>query len=173
MTSHDNYPPGQTMLTRRDTILALAAAAFAAGDAFAAPARPVAGTAFSWETLQALATRMADQPWRARDAVAAAKLLDFDAVNRIGYRADKAIWRGQGDSEIRLFPLQMYAAAPVDIATVENGVARPFAFAPDLFTIAPDAKRPSRPRDFPQRASGSNAEAAARAGGSATRSRKT
>ena len=130
------------MLTRRDAMLALAAAAVAASDAFAAPARPVAGTAFSWEALQALATRLADQPWRARDAVAAARLLDFDAVNRIGYRADKAIWRGQGDSEVRLFPLQMYAASPVDIAIVENGVARRFAFTPDLFALAPDAKHP-------------------------------
>ncbi|QXQ07549.1 glucan biosynthesis protein [Sphingosinicellaceae bacterium] len=132
--------PTSRMLSRRDTLVALAAAAVASGTSFAAvPRAQIGGTPFSWDLLKALALRVAGQPWQPPRPVAAAKRLDFDSVGRIDYRRDKALWPGT-DAEARFFPLQMYADTPVEIAVVQNNVARPFAFSPELFAVRADAK---------------------------------
>lgn len=130
----------ELILSRRDSLVTLAMAAVALG-AGAAPVRsaPAAGAPFSWDLLKAMALRVADRPWQPARSVAAAKLLDFDDVNRIDYRRDKALWPGT-DTEARFFPLQMYADAPVEIFVVENGVARQFSYSADLFAVRADAK---------------------------------
>ncbi|CAN5172207.1 glucan biosynthesis protein D [soil metagenome] len=126
------------MLTRRDSLIAMAVAAVASGRTFAA-LPTTGGTPFSWDILKTMALRVGDRPWRAPEPVAGAKLIGFDDVGRIDYRADKALWAGTGDTEARFFPLQVTAPIPVDINVVENGIARPFAFSPDLFAVKSDA----------------------------------
>lgn len=124
------------MLSRREGLAALAATLALGARAVAA----TPGTPFSWERLKAQAMGLARRPWHAPAPLPAAYALDYDAMNHISYRPEKALWPGAGDSEVRFFPLQKYAATPVDIAVVEGGTARPFPFSPDLFAVTPDAQ---------------------------------
>ena len=138
------------MLSRRDSLVALAVATVASSKTFAAqPHAAPGGTPFSWELLKTLALQVAGRPWQPPRPVAAAKRLDFDAVGHIDYRRDKSLWPGS-DIEARFFPLQMYADTAVEIAVVDNGIARPFMFSPELFSVRPDAKgtRPVLARGF-------------------------
>lgn len=116
--------------TRRDSLIALAIAALSCSRAGAIVSK---GTPFSWDTLKSLARQTADRPWREPRPVAGAGAISFDDLSHIEYRPDKSLWAGTGDTETRFFPLHMAAQTPVEIAVVENGTARPFAFSPDLF----------------------------------------
>jgi periplasmic glucans biosynthesis protein len=134
------------MLSRRDSLAALAAAiAFFEGTA---PAMfrfaDVAGEPFSWDRLKALALLTARKPWRPLRTLPDANAIDFEEVNRISYRAAKALWPRDGFRETRFFPLHRFANIPVSISVVENGRARPFSFSPDLFELKAD-KRGTRP----------------------------
>ena len=121
------------MITRRHS-LALLLASGALGAA-AKPARAPAAQAFSWDALKAMALNRASQPWHGPTPPnPAAAAVDYDSVGRIQYRAQRALFGGTHG--VQFFPLSRYAATPVDIFVVENGMARPFAFSPDLFQIA-------------------------------------
>jgi glucans biosynthesis protein len=127
------------MLSRRDTLVALAISSLASGKVFAAlPKGTPGGTPFSWDVLKTLALQVADRPWSPPQPMAPAKLLTFNEVDRVEYRADKALWAGSGDTEARFFALNMAASQPVEINVVENGVSRPFVFTPELFNAKPD-----------------------------------
>lgn len=91
-----------------------------------------AGEPFSWEALQARAQRLARSPYRAVAPVPGAEKIDFDAIGALRYRADRTLAGG-----IRLFPVGNTTPAPVSISVVENGRARPIAFAPDMFEPRP------------------------------------
>lgn len=129
------------MLNRRGTLAAMAGALLLRGTALpAAQPRSTGGQGepFSWEQLKRLALRVAQQSWRPRPAVAAAGAIDFDEANRISFRADRALWRGDGDRETRFFPVHKFANLPVAISEVRDGREYPFAFAPGLFDVKPD-----------------------------------
>lgn len=126
------------MLNRRDSLLAMAAAMVLAGRARAAnPASAAAGEPFSWDRLKALAGQVARQPYRPVPPAPGTGDIDYDEVNRIRFRDDRSLWRGDAAHETRFFPLHRFASAPVQIAVVEGGRARPFAFSADMFDILP------------------------------------
>jgi periplasmic glucans biosynthesis protein len=129
------------MLSRRGSL-----AAIAAGIMFLETALPAAGLRpggrgepFSWEQLKRLALQLAGKPWRPLPTLAAAAAIDFDEVNRITYRADHALWRGEGSREVRFFPVHKFANLPVSISEVRGGRAYPFGFTPELFDVKPDS----------------------------------
>lgn len=140
--AHEDRMFCSAMLSRRDSLMGLAAAiAFMESGLVASPARGRAEReAFSWEWLKALALRIAHAPWRARQPIAAAGVIDYEEMNRISFRFEKALWRGDGDRETRFFPLHRFANLPVSISVVENGRAYPLAFAPDLFDVKADKR---------------------------------
>jgi len=131
------------MLSRRESLAAFVAAfGFAEGGAWAAPLRKSAESDafFSWEGLKRFALRVAQAPWRAPQPDPAAAAIDYDEVNRISFRAERALWREDADRETRFFPLHRFADRSVAISVVENGRARPLAFAPELFEVKADAR---------------------------------
>jgi len=130
------------MLSRRDSLAALAAVIAFASDAARAAAGPrlSQGEPFSWEGLKALAIARAGQPWQPPQPLAEARAIDFEQAGRIAYRPGKALWPGDGDHETRFFPVHRFAAFPVSIAVVEGGRARTLPFSPDLFEVAPDRR---------------------------------
>jgi glucans biosynthesis protein len=129
------------MLSRRESLLGLALAALSSGKSFAAlPQAPHGDTAFSWALLKVMAVQVADRPWQPPQPVASAQGVNYDDIGRIDYRAAKALWPGSRDTETRFFPLHMAADTAVEVAVVEDGMARPFVFSPELFTVKADAK---------------------------------
>jgi glucans biosynthesis protein len=127
------------MLSRRDSLAALAAAIILPEAASPASARGK-GERFSWEWLKSLAMQVAQQPWQPPRSVAAANAIDFDEANRISYRPARALWRGDGEREARFFSIHRFANQPVSISVLEDGLAYPFVFRPDLFDVAPDPR---------------------------------
>lgn len=93
------------------------------------------GHPFSWEMLQQRAAALSLQPWRAPPAPpAAVEKMGYDAIQKVDYRPEKALWANFRDhSSVRFFPPMVTARRPVSVAVVEEGVARPFAFVPSLF----------------------------------------
>ena len=134
------------MINRRDSLAALAAAiVFVEGVSISSPPRRAKGEPFSWDWLKSLAMRTAQQPWQPPRPVEAANAIDFEEANRISYRPARALWRGNGGREARFFPVHRFANVPVSISVLENGQAYPFAFAPDLFDVVPDARGSKTP----------------------------
>ncbi|MGV3478478.1 MAG: glucan biosynthesis protein [Sphingobium sp.] len=118
------------MTTRREAIAGLVGMAALARLAplHAATGR---GEPFSWELLQRRALALHRQAWRPpADAGALLDKMGYDAANDVEYRPDRTLW---GDGGVRFFPLTSTARHPVSIAVVENGVARPFAYDPELY----------------------------------------
>jgi len=136
------------MLNRRDSLAMLAGAV--ALSASAAPLRRLDGESFSWDGLKQLATLRAQKTWQPMMPAAGADAIDFDEANRIGFRAGKALWPGDGKHETRFFPVNKFASFPVSISVVEGGRARPLAFSPDLFEVKPDrhGMKPKLPHGF-------------------------
>lgn len=139
MTSDESRHPAAT---RRQAVAGMAALplllAFGEAAALAAPARH--GQPFSWDALRQLAAERAKAAWHAPQPAPGTASIDFDEVGRIAFRADHALWRGDGDHETRFFPLHRFANMPVEIARVEKGMAYPIAFAREMFDVAPDDK---------------------------------
>ncbi|HWA64015.1 MAG TPA: glucan biosynthesis protein [Caulobacteraceae bacterium] len=96
------------------------------------PVRP-----FSWERLQREAAAAAGRPYVAPPAPPGDKVaaIDFDAFGRARYRAERTLWRGQGDHGVRFFPLATTAPTPVEIAVVQGGQARAVPYSPQLFDL--------------------------------------
>ncbi|WP_380872730.1 glucan biosynthesis protein D [Sphingomonas sp. DBB INV C78] len=126
--------PGR--LTRRHALAGIAATPFLV----AAKGLSSTGRPFSWEWLQQFAAARARDPWHAPKPVAAAAAIDYDEVNRITFRTDHALWRGDGERETRFFPIHRFANTPVAISRVENGRTIPIEFSPGMFDVAPDTK---------------------------------
>lgn len=83
--------------------------------------------AFSEAALRARARALAAAPYRPAPSPAAALLrsLDYDAVQKIRYRADRALWaRGPAAYPVQFFHLHRYAVQPVRIHAVSGGTAR-------------------------------------------------
>jgi glucans biosynthesis protein len=95
------------------------------------PTRP-----FSFKTLAETAKKNASQPYKAPPQRAAHLIssIDFDAVQKIRFRADHALWRGTGAVDpVSFFHLSRYSGDPVALHAVDNGQAREILYGPDYF----------------------------------------
>src|SRR5882757_3322480 len=107
---------------------ALAAAATPSGVRLGPP-RP-----FSFAHLVERAQKTASQPYKAPPQRAAEiiKTVDFDAAQKIKFKADHALWPHQPDP-VSFFHLSRYANEPVVLHTIDNGKAREILYGPDYF----------------------------------------
>jgi glucans biosynthesis protein len=89
---------------------------------------------FSFDWLTTLAQKNASQPYKVPQSRAAQiiKAIDFDAVQKIRFRADHSLWL-QGADPVAFFHLNKYSADPVSIHAVEGGKAREILYGPDYF----------------------------------------
>src|SRR5579863_6579985 len=110
--------------------------------AAAEPAAPADGIRFgppqdfSFDWLTALAKKNASQPYKAPESRATRIIqgIDFDAVQKIKFRADHALWaHGPGADPVSFFHLNKYSADPVVIHAVEGAKAREILYGPDYF----------------------------------------
>lgn len=133
---------GRAMTSRRQAMAGMASLPLILGmsDAAFAAASAGRGRPFSWDWLKLLAADRVKAAWHSPQPVAGAAALDFDEVNRMSFRDDHALWRGDGDHEVRFFPLHRFANTPVTIHRVEAGQAFPLNFSSRMFDIAPDKK---------------------------------
>jgi len=150
-------------LRRRDlltTALALPFAARPFSSALAAPAvaqekgqakgqekGPEKPYAFEAAAVRATARDLALKPYKAPDNKLpdALKDLTYDRYRMIRFQADHALWRGEGlPFQLQFFHRGFYYTNRVDIYEVNDGMAVPIAYAPDMFSFgdqgAPDIK---------------------------------
>ena len=117
-----------------------------AARAGAAPAL-AKGEPFSWEWLKARTQSLAaGKPRPLPKPVPGAQAIDYDAVNRIRYRADRTIGADDGYG-MRLFPLSRYANSPVELFVVTKGVARHVEHEGALFEIVAGEGPAPKPLD--------------------------
>jgi glucans biosynthesis protein len=92
-------------------------------------------TPFSFEGLRARAKDMAGKPYAApTPASAAVQDVDFDAVQAIKFRADRALWPdGPGPCPVRLFHVDKFNPLGVRINALSNGEARELIYSSDCF----------------------------------------
>ena len=90
--------------------------------------------AFSYADLVARAKKNASQPYKAPESRAAEiiKGIDFDASQKIKFRADHALWPG-GPQPVSFFHLSRYSNEPVVLHAVSDGKAREILYGPDYF----------------------------------------
>jgi glucans biosynthesis protein len=109
---------------------AIAAVTAPAGIRFGPPAD------FSFASLVARAKKNASQPYKAPQQRAAQiiKGIDFDAAQKIKFRADHALWaNGPSPDPVSFFHLSRYSGDPVVLHAVEGGKAREILCGPDYF----------------------------------------
>ena len=109
--------------------------AFAAGRSDVAPASP-----FDDDTVPMLAKALAARPYRHPENVLPAALakVGYDQYRDFRYRADHALWRGQGlPFQAQFFHRGFLFKERVDINVVQGGRSTPFAFSTDLFDYKP------------------------------------
>jgi periplasmic glucans biosynthesis protein len=109
---------------------AMAAVTAPAGVRFGPPAD------FSFASLVARAKKNASQPYKAPQQRAAQiiKGIDFDAAQKIKFRADHALWaNGPSPDPVAFFHLSRYSGDPVVLHAVEGGKAREILYGPDYF----------------------------------------
>ncbi|HEX4635623.1 MAG TPA: glucan biosynthesis protein [Rhizomicrobium sp.] len=91
---------------------------------------------FSFAELVAHAKRNAAQPYQAPQPRAShiIKDIDFDAVQKIRFRADHALQgAGPASDPVSFFHLNRYSADPVRIYALKDGKAREILYGPDYF----------------------------------------
>lgn len=142
-------------LTRRDAVLAGLTGAVLGGSARGGegPVRPRLGppATFSFEALDASARRLSARPFRPRALPWSRQVqaLDFDALGAIRFRQEAALWPDDPKiGAVEFFHPGRYAADPVEIHVVEQGLARRIAFARDMFDIPPGSPALSLPTDI-------------------------
>lgn len=95
---------------------------------------------FRRSTVSELARRLAAEPYKA-PASALPEVLDklnYDQYRDIRFNPEAAVWADRPlPFRMQLFHRGLYYKDPVEVALVENGEARHFAYDPDLFTIGP------------------------------------
>jgi len=101
---------------------------------------------FSFAALAARAKKNASQPYNAPQlrATQIIKGIDFDAAQKIKFRAEHALWAGGPNPDpVAFFHLSRYSGDPVVLHAVEGGKAREILYGPDYFdysTSGLDAK---------------------------------
>src|SRR5471032_267497 len=80
---------------------------------------------FSFALLAARAKKNASQPYKAPQlrATQIIKDIDFDAAQKIKFRADHALW-ANGPDPVSFFHLSRYSGEPVVLHGIEDGKAR-------------------------------------------------
>jgi glucans biosynthesis protein len=117
---------------------ALSLTAFGGALAHASPSGPrfAAAEPFSFEKLRERAKALAEAPYIAghQPAEAILRRIDFDTVQKIKFRPERALWRsGPGAFPVRLFHLNEYTTLPVRINTVAHGVSRKLIYSTEDF----------------------------------------
>ncbi len=131
-------------VSRRHVLAAGGQWAFLLALAGMAPARagqPPLGTRFgkpqpfSFDELRARAKELAAKPYATPAAAPAIVAdVDFDAVQKIKYRGDRALFpAGPGACPVRLFHVDKYNQLPVRIYELSNGSAREILYSADSF----------------------------------------
>jgi glucans biosynthesis protein len=102
---------------------------------------------FNFEDLRARARELASKPYAApTPAPAIVADVDFDAVQKIKYRGDRAMFpTGPGACPVRLFHVDKYNQLPVRIFELTDGEARELIYSADSF----DYKDPAFARKLP------------------------
>ena len=90
---------------------------------------------FSFDNLRARAKALAASPYVApAPSPKVVDTVDFDAVQAIKFRADRALWPdGPGACPVRLFHVDKYNPLGVRINELSNGQARELIYSPDCF----------------------------------------
>src|SRR5882757_2567598 len=91
---------------------------------------------FSFAALAARAKKNASQPYNAPQlrATQIIKGIDFDAAQKIKFRAEHALWAGGPNPDpVAFFHLSRYSGDPVVLHAVEGGKAREILYSPDYF----------------------------------------
>jgi periplasmic glucans biosynthesis protein len=104
----------------------------------AAWAQDAEGTPFSSATVRETARRLAAEPFKAPDQSLPDNLtgLSYDLYRDMRYLRDRALWRGENlPFEVQFFHRGFIYNVPVEIFTVQNGRAQPFAYSRDLFNF--------------------------------------
>ncbi|WP_340316375.1 OpgD/OpgG family glucan biosynthesis protein [Rhizorhabdus argentea] len=125
------------MIDRRQSLALFGALMAFGGTALAAPRRPAAGVPFSWDWLRGHAAALAKgRAGALPQSDPRAHAVDYDAVNRISFRPDHALFADDGYS-VRFFPISRFAATPVRTWIVDGGRARPIEHSADMFAVGP------------------------------------
>lgn len=111
-------------------------------EAFAAPRAQAAGAAgaFDEDTVAGLARALAARPYRQPDSALPPALagIGYDEYRDFRFRADRALWRGDGlPFQAQFFHRGFLFKDRVDVYTVREGQATPFAFSTSLFDYTP------------------------------------
>jgi glucans biosynthesis protein len=143
------------LVTDRRLLLAALSASLLPPCAFAAAAQPDgiklgAARPFSFDLLAARAKKSATQPYKAPQPRAAEiiKGIDFDAAQKIRFRADHALWRGTAADPVSFFHLSRYSGDPVVLHTLENGRAREILYGSDYFDYGASGLDPKALKDL-------------------------
>ncbi|MBU2957661.1 glucan biosynthesis protein G [Paracoccus sp. 1_MG-2023] len=123
-------------MDRRSVIMGMAAAFAAAPVRADEPGLTFgAGQPFSVDDLLARARRMATQPHAPGPEIPQPwRDLSYDQYRMIWFDGRNALWRdGQAPVQVDLFPPGLFYRRPVDIAVVEDGIARPVRFDMGVF----------------------------------------
>lgn len=127
------------MVTRRRLLASLASLPLLQ---LSQPIRPLlaatlhSSTGFSFERLSAMARALAESPYQPPPTVQAAALdrIDYDLIQQIRFRPEKALWAGTDSPfKVQFFHLHSGVRQPVRIFVVENGQERELAYSPDTF----------------------------------------
>ncbi|MEX0921728.1 MAG: glucan biosynthesis protein D [Rhodovibrionaceae bacterium] len=141
------------MLTRRRllgsaAVTALAAPLFGPGgellaaDPLGSPPELGAPRPFSYALLTERAREIASQPYRPRETPApeVVKRLDYEAVGKVGYKPEDALYaEGPGIYPATFFHLGEFFPKPVRIHAVEGDSARAILYAPGHFAMPEDS----------------------------------
>jgi periplasmic glucans biosynthesis protein len=146
---------------RRLLLAALSASMIPPGAfaALAAPARQAVRRAvrlgppkdFSFAGLAARAKKNAGQPYQAPQPRAShiIKDIDFDAVQKIRFRPDHALWAGGPEPDpVSFFHLNKYSADPVLLNVLKDGKAREILYGQDYFDYSASGLDPKALADL-------------------------
>lgn len=105
---------------------------------------------FSFELLRERARALAARPYVApAPAPRIVDSVDFDAVQAIKFRADRALWpSGPGAYPVRLFHVDKFNPLGVRINELSNGQARELLYSPDCFDYKNEALASTLPPDL-------------------------
>jgi glucans biosynthesis protein len=114
------------------------------------PARFGEPQPFTFDALRARAKALAAAPYTPpRAAAQAVAQVDFDAVQKIKFRADRELWpSGPGPCPVRLFHVDKFNPLGVRINALANGEAREIIYSPDCFDYKDAALAKTLPPDL-------------------------
>jgi len=102
---------------------------------------------FSFPLLVAWAEKNASLPYKPPQTPAARLIagIDFDAVQKIRFRPDHALWQGRaGQDPVAFFHLNRYSTDPVQLHAIEDGKARQILYGAGYFDYGASKLDPGR-----------------------------